>query len=493
MTRQRKDPLPIQHDCELIRDLLLYAETVAARSQATGVDRTTIGNEAKRFVEAGMLRLADQRANYSGRKAHQFPDPVAGYLLYPKQLYPPIGDRELVRIVERKFGYTTNHHTVKRFLQRHALPAQLPLEFTTFHQSEHAYQARWTVVRLYYEGWHIQSIAGFLRLSRKHVWRILSDFEREGFAGLEDRRSRPVDHPANQLSLICGGLTGTGPTACACWKAIPATSSLGWPRSIKMNSPSCSCWLPRSVNMAVRALVSDNGSVFTADAYCALLETLGIEPVYIQRGKPWGNLIEAQFTIQLQIGDAAFARAADFDELQQQHAAFVETFNTTPHWAHRERDDGVRTPAQVLAWVRGRLVAPEELRQVGQPHLYRTLHASPQLELWNSTTSNGATCSSDRHVRRRGAKRVSRVSFSWPCCCSSWCICTPQAHCVMQAQANHDPRANDAAGACLQGDIRSTGTPPLLSVCRVPPGGQAYLNTRTLRMRVHPGRVKHGP
>jgi transposase InsO family protein len=57
------------------------------------------------------------------------------------------------------------------------------------------------VVRLFYEGWHQQSIAGLLHLSRKHVWHILQAFKRDGFAGLEDQRTRPPTHPANQLSL----------------------------------------------------------------------------------------------------------------------------------------------------------------------------------------------------------------------------------------------------------------------------------------------------
>jgi hypothetical protein len=55
--------------------------------------------------------------------------------------------REMVRILQRKFGYYTNHHTAKRFLDRHALPVQLAAD---------AYRARWTVVRLFYEGWSKQ-------------------------------------------------------------------------------------------------------------------------------------------------------------------------------------------------------------------------------------------------------------------------------------------------------------------------------------------------
>ena len=48
-------------------------------------------------------------------------------------------------------------------------------------------------------------------------------------------------------------------------------------------------------------------------------------------------------------------------EIQEQHAAFVETFNTTPHWAHRERADGLRTPEETLGWVHGRELAPDAL------------------------------------------------------------------------------------------------------------------------------------
>ena len=44
-------------------------------------------------------------------------------------------------------------------------------------------------------------VAYCLGLSRKHVWHILAVFPEEGFAGLEDQRSRPAAHPENQLTL----------------------------------------------------------------------------------------------------------------------------------------------------------------------------------------------------------------------------------------------------------------------------------------------------
>jgi transposase InsO family protein len=64
-----------------------------------------------------------------------------------------------------------------------------------------AYHARWTVVRLAYEGWQKTSIAGCLKVSRRHVHKILQAFEQDGFAGLEDQRTSPSLHAGNPLSL----------------------------------------------------------------------------------------------------------------------------------------------------------------------------------------------------------------------------------------------------------------------------------------------------
>jgi hypothetical protein len=66
-----------------------------------------------------------------------YPDAIAGYILYLKQLYPPIHLREIVRIVHRKFGYKTNHHTLKRFLAPYDTPHQLELALPTFATFQH--------------------------------------------------------------------------------------------------------------------------------------------------------------------------------------------------------------------------------------------------------------------------------------------------------------------------------------------------------------------
>jgi hypothetical protein len=52
----------IQHDYEVIRPIVLFAETIAERSRQTGIERTSVGDKARRFVMEGMFGLIDQRA-----------------------------------------------------------------------------------------------------------------------------------------------------------------------------------------------------------------------------------------------------------------------------------------------------------------------------------------------------------------------------------------------------------------------------------------------
>lgn len=45
------------------------------------------------------------------------------------------------------------------------------------------------------------------------------------------------------------------------------------------------------------------------------------------------------------------------------HAAFIQIYNTTNHWAHRDREDGLKTPVAVLGWQRGRALNPDTIRR----------------------------------------------------------------------------------------------------------------------------------
>ncbi|HFQ94696.1 MAG TPA: hypothetical protein ENK32_11840 [Anaerolineae bacterium] len=442
---------PIQYDYEVIRPVVLFAQSANSRSQETEVPRTTVREKAKQFVIEGMLGLVDQRSSAARDRKVGYPDPIATYILYLKQLYPPIHYREIARIIANKFGYKTNHSKVKRFLKRHPVPVQLALELTHFHEFEDAYEARWTVVRMFYEGWNKKSIAAVLRLSRQHVTALIQAFETDGFEGLEDKRTRPENHPDNQMTLPfidkvfraqlhypdAGRFRVHGILEQDLKDDTPSESTVGramahnrlWrgaPHPLGQEAESIekepaelpykplyhhqywfidirylvkfegqwvySICIIEGVSRAILAgmasyfqdelailqllhaafgdygtpwgIVSDNASVFTAEAFMRVLEGLEIEPCPIESGQAWQNLIETQFNVQRRLADAQFIQAETFSEIEDAHTAFIQLFNTTRHWAHRDRVDDCLTPVAVLDGRLGRSVPPEKLHRV---------------------------------------------------------------------------------------------------------------------------------
>jgi hypothetical protein len=53
------------------------------------------------------------------------------------------------------------------------------------------------------------------------------------------------------------------------------------------------------------------------------------------------------------MADFHFAKAGSWAELVRAHARWVEELNKQSHWAHREREDGRRSPSEVMGWVSG--------------------------------------------------------------------------------------------------------------------------------------------
>src|SRR5919201_4905188 len=71
---------PIQHDYEVIRPIVLFADTAAERSRQTGVERTVVGDKARRFVLEGMDGLRDRRTGARGAPGPGYPDAIAEYI-----------------------------------------------------------------------------------------------------------------------------------------------------------------------------------------------------------------------------------------------------------------------------------------------------------------------------------------------------------------------------------------------------------------------------
>jgi putative transposase len=111
------------------------------------------------------------------------------------------------------------------------------------------------------------------------------------------------------------------------------------------------------------ALVTDGGGIFRARQARAVDEALGIARHEIERGRPWQNYVETHFNVQRRMADWHFARAEGWTELSEAHGRFVEDYNAQAHFAHAGRDDGRRSPAEVLGFASGVRHREEELRR----------------------------------------------------------------------------------------------------------------------------------
>ena len=111
------------------------------------------------------------------------------------------------------------------------------------------------------------------------------------------------------------------------------------------------------------ALVTDGGGVFRATQARSVYGALGITKHEIERGRPWQNYIETHFNVQRRMADWHFSRAESWSELTGAHGRFVEDYNVQAHFAHQGRDDGRRSPAEVLGFASGVRHREEELRR----------------------------------------------------------------------------------------------------------------------------------
>jgi transposase len=128
---------------------------------------------------------------------------------------------------------------------------------------------------------------------------------------------------------------------------------------------------------APEILVTDSAGVFKANQAQAIYHSLGITKKVIERGQPWQSYIETAFNTQRRMADYYFARAQSFEEIVAAHDRFVGDYNTQKHFAHQDRKDGRRSPAEVLGWLVSVRHIPEELeRAFFSIRFTRTLDAS---------------------------------------------------------------------------------------------------------------------
>jgi transposase InsO family protein len=154
------------------------------------------------------------------------------------------------------------------------------------------------------------------------------------------------------------------------------------------------------------AIVSDGGAVFKANQAIAIYQALGITHMPIKRRQSWQSYIETNFNVMRRMADWHFERASTWAVLVAAHDQFVADFNYQVHWAHRQRDDNRHSPAEVLGWVRGRVVDEATLHKVFHsiphramrhhlrcpcfcPSLRHCCHLTLEQCLWFTTFRNG--------------------------------------------------------------------------------------------------------
>ena len=149
-----------------------------------------------------MRGLFDEREVLS--RGRSVPDTVRHEVLRLKTLYPPLHHRELANIIYALCGcridHKIDHKTVAAIVRAHPPAIQHRLPLAGLRDTKEPLPVRAEAIRLYYRGWNIQSISGFLGISRQHIYTLLHRFEQEQFAGLVSRSSA-AHYPRRKLNL----------------------------------------------------------------------------------------------------------------------------------------------------------------------------------------------------------------------------------------------------------------------------------------------------
>jgi len=176
---------PEQERYELLRPIVLFGQTSAARARATGVSERTLDRKADRFDAEGMASLFPTTARADDDR-RRVPADLRHRILALKAEYPPFRPHEIAAICRRRDDCRVGHKTVARILTEGPLPPLPGRRYPPYAQIPDGAQRRLAVVHLYFEGWNVASIADYLETTRPRVYETLHRFFAEDFAGMAD-------------------------------------------------------------------------------------------------------------------------------------------------------------------------------------------------------------------------------------------------------------------------------------------------------------------
>jgi putative transposase len=188
-----------QETYELLRPIVLFGVPPAERAQQTGLAERTVRRKADRFDAEGMASLFASEA--PGSDDHRLlPPPLRQAILALKAEYPVFRAHEIAGILSRREGRPLGHHTVQRVLSEGPLPERTTRRFPPYREMADPAERRLAIVRLFFEGWNIKSIAGYLETTRTRVYETLRRWVEEGVRGMADQ-SRAPKQPARRADL----------------------------------------------------------------------------------------------------------------------------------------------------------------------------------------------------------------------------------------------------------------------------------------------------
>lgn len=283
-----------------------------------GIARRTVNGIVRRWTDEGVTGLADKPSGPKG--AYKVPFPVM-VLIQEYQRSPLIGEQRMHAYLQQQ-GYEVSPRTYGRIMQLHRelthqeqpRPPKIPKKVMPFLATRR--HQWWSTDIRYIEDHQVPGIDGPI-----YIISILDNYSR---AILASAPSTTQDLGA-YLVVLCSGLALYG---------------------------------------APEGIVSDGGAVFKAAKALAIYDKLGITKERIEPPRPWQNFIEAFSGIMRRLADYYLARATGWEAFCDRHAEFITNYNEQEHFGHLDRPDGLRSPINVLAWVKACPVAVADLEPI---------------------------------------------------------------------------------------------------------------------------------
>ena len=178
----------VQDRYESIRPLLLFEDiSIRERAKQTGSSKNTIKKRVRKFKQSGMRGLFDSRELPKKIRDWNIPKNVIDEIFELLSIYPEFKHIEICKIINHTFNYKLTSYQVKTILNENPYPIQTKLPIIP----TDPYAIKVEVVKRYYLGWHITTLAKYYKLSRQYIHEIINNFEKENFAGLVPKSKAP--------------------------------------------------------------------------------------------------------------------------------------------------------------------------------------------------------------------------------------------------------------------------------------------------------------